>query len=205
MNADNFNLETLISSMKDLRHMQLGDQVRQALEGARLGFDANTLAEIVRELESDIEEHVERLEKISGVLSADERAFPERMDNARRQEVAFSSGCDLEEVDSLCEAFSRAREILAGTGGRPGFVDLKLLFSNLPGISGIEIERGPDGVPKVPAQIIEELLGGKWPRPARKNPAQESAKPPREPELEELFDLEKPAMPKNRLPKDWKP
>ena len=196
MNADSFNLDSLITSMKELRHMQLGDQVRQALEGAKLGFDPATLSELVRELESDIGEHIERLERISGVMTPAERAQPENMENARRQEVAFKSGCDTEEVDSLCEAFSRAREILAGVKGG-GLVDLRLLFSNIPGLTGIELAPGPDGVPKVPAQILEEVLGGKIPFIRRKSKS--------EPPLEDLFDFSKPAIPKNRLPRDWKP
>lgn len=197
MNADNFNLTGLITTMKELRHMQLGDQVRQALEGARLGLDPAALAELVRELESDIEEHIDRLERLSGAMTETERAHPERMDTARRSEVAFKSGCDLEEVDSLCETFSRAREILAGGNAPGGAIDLKLLFSNIPGLSGLDVTRGPDGVPKVPAQVIEEVLGGKI-SGLRGKPAADAP-------LEELFDLEKPATPRNRLPKDWKP
>lgn len=197
LNADSFNLDSLINSMKELRHMQLGDQVRQALEGAKLGLDPAALKDLVHELESDIEEHIGRLEKMSGVMTPEERSHPEAMETARRQEVAFKSGCDTEEVDSLCEAFSRAREILAGATGHGGVLDLKLLFSNIPGLSGIELAPGPDGVAKVPAQILEEILGGRHPSGRRKEPA--------EPALEDLFDLEKPATPKNRLPKDWDP
>lgn len=196
MNADDFNLASLISSMKELRTMSLGEQVRRALEGHRLGFDANTLADLVRELETDIEEHIERLEKISGVMTVQERAQPEKMPTLRRQEVAFQAGCDLEEVDSLCDAFSRARELLAGHGSGGGPIDLKLLFSNLPGLSGLDITKGSDGVPKVPAQILEEVLGGKLPR---------LPKPAPDGSLEALFDLEKTSAPRNRLPKDWKP
>lgn len=177
--------------------MSLGEQVRQALEGARLGFDASTLAELVRELESDIEEHIERLEKMSGVMTAAERSFPERMTTQRRQEVAFQSGCDQEEVDSLCTAFSRAREMLSGSNGAAA-LDLKLLFSNLPGLSGIDL-KGPDGVPKVPSQVLEDLLSGRFPSPAVAPPA------PADGELEAMFDLEKVSTPRNRLPKDWKP
>jgi hypothetical protein len=197
LNADGFNLESLISSMKELRHMQLGDQVRQALEGAKLGLDPAALKDLVHELESDIEEHIGRLEKISEVMTTEERRQPELMEATRRQEVAFKSGCDTEEVDSLCEAFSRAREILAGAKGHGGVLDLKLLFSNIPGLSGIDLAPGSDGVRKVPAQILEEILGGKFRTPP--------STPDTEPSLEELFDLEKTATPRNRLPKDWKP
>lgn len=201
MNPENFNLPSLINSMKELRQMQLGDQVRQALEGARLGFDANTLSELVRELETDIEEHIERLERISGVMTEPERAQPELMETLRRTEVAFKAGCDLEEVESLCEAFTRARELLAGGMGNGGVLDLKLLFSNIPGLNGLDITRDANGVPKVPSQIIEEVLGGKF--SVRK--LEKAPETPAEPSLEELFDLEKTSAPTNRLPKDWKP
>ncbi|MBE7491279.1 MAG: hypothetical protein HS108_05920 [Planctomycetes bacterium] len=195
MNADNFHLGTLISSMKDLRRMSLGDQIRQALQGEKIGLDPAALAELVRELETDIEEHIERLERIAGAMTEPERHYPERMEPERRAEVAFKAGCDIEEVDSICDAFSRAREILAGqaTGG---VIDLKLLFSNIPGFAGFEVTRGPDGVPKVPAQIIEEALGARGLAPR---------KPQTDTDLEALFDLEKTAAPRNRLPRDWKP
>jgi hypothetical protein len=188
--------------MKELRQMQLGDQVRQALEGARLGLDAATLSELVRELQTDIEEHIERLEKISGAMTAPERLDPPAMDATRRQEVAFQSGCDLEEVDSICDAISRGREILAENADARGGIDLRLLFSKLPGITGIDIGKGPDGVPKVPSQVIEELLGARPKRPDQDRPTAPIRK---DGALEELFDLEKTVTPKNRLPKDWKP
>lgn len=192
MNADEFNLSRLINSMKELRHMSLGDQVRQALEGEKLGLDAGTLADLIHELEHDIEEHIERLEKMSGAMTEQERNFPENMATSRRAEVAYQSGCDMEEVESLCTAFARAREILAGSA-QGAVLDLKLLFSNLPGLAGA------DGVPKVPAQLLEDLLNGKLPlRKARTTGSAEG-------ELEALFDLERVSAPKNRLPKDWKP
>lgn len=197
MDAENFTLETLIKSMKDLRRMQLGDQVKQALEGAKLGVDPASLSELIREIETDIEEHIERLERMQAVMKTGECAHPELMDEIRRREVAFQSGCDLEEVESLCDAFSRAREILAGLkqqGG--GAIDVKLLFSNLPGLSGMQF----DG--EGPGQLLRGILDGTF-RPTRKSDADEVVVRPED--LEAQFDLTRTSAPKNRLPKDWKP
>lgn len=199
MNADDFNLDMLISSMKELRQMQLDDQVRNALSSAKLQLDPATLDNIIHELESDIEEHIERLERISGVLNENERKSPEQMPELRRQEVAFQSGSDFEEVDSLCEAFSRAREILAGLKGQgSGMIDVKLLFSNMPGLTGLEFD--DEGRP---SNLLRGILDGTIQTP--KQPEDLDNLATRNDEFEALFDLSAPSAPKNRLPKDWKP
>ena len=199
MNADDFNLDMLISSMKELRQMQLDDQVRSALSSAKLQLDPATLENIIHELESDIEEHIERLERISGVLKEEERKNPEQMTELRRQEVAFQSGCDFEEVDSLCEAFSRAREILAGLKGQGGgVVDVKLLFSNMPGLTGLDFDS--EGRP---TNLLRGILDGTIQTP--KQPEDLDTLSTRNDDFEALFDLSEPKGPKNRLPKDWKP
>ncbi|MBZ0136643.1 MAG: hypothetical protein K8I27_09750 [Planctomycetes bacterium] len=199
MNPNDFNLDMLINSMKELRQMQLNDQVRSALASAKLQLDAATLDNIIHELETDIEEHIERLERIAGVLNEEERKHPEQMPGLRRQEVAFQSGCDFEEVDTLCEAFSRAREILAGLKGQQsGVIDVKLLFSNLPGLTGLEFNE--DGQP---AGFLRGILDGAIQVP--KTEPNLDAIAARNDEFEALFDLEAPGAPKNRLPKDWKP
>lgn len=207
MDPKNFSLDNLIASMKELRQMQLSDQVRQALEGTRLGVDPSTLNELIHEIEHDIEEHIERLERISAVMSTEERGHPEHLDELRRREVAFKSGCDLEEVDSLCETFNHAREILAGLradGGKG--IDVRLLFSNLPGLDLGNQENA--------AQILRGLLDGtinarRNTQPLRKTESQpkagDASKQGLDGDLEGLFDLDTPYVPKNRLPKDWKP
>lgn len=198
MNAEDFNLDMLINSMKELRQMQLNDQVREALEGAKLKLDPSMVNELIHELETDIEEHIDRLENISEVLTEDERAHPERLETDRRREIAFQSGCDLEEVDSLCEAFSRAREILSGLKGQGGGVlDVKLLFSNLPGMGGFQV-MGEGEVP----EVLRGLLDGSM-RPGDEGELPDA--PAGNDEFEALFDLEQTKAPKNRLPKDWNP
>ncbi len=204
MDPKNFSLDNLIASMKELRQMQLSDQVRQALEGARLGVDASTLNELIHEIEHDIEEHIERLERISAVMTAEERAHPEHLDELRRREVAFKSGCDLEEVDSLCETFSRAREILAGLRTENGKgIDVRLLFSNLP---GLDLGNQENAV-----HILRGLLDGsinarRNTQPLRKTESQPKPENSTDPAaMDNLFDLDAPYVPKNRLPKDWKP
>jgi len=198
VNADEFNLEMLISSMKELRKMQLNDQVREALENARLKLDPGTLNEFIDELEHDIQEHIERLERISQVMKPAERAHPELMEGERKREVAFQSGCDMEEVESLCEAFSRAREILAGLKGRgDSVIDVKLLFSNLPGLAGIEITEGGKA-----SDLLRGLLDGSI--QARKTRPDLDALAARNDEFEALFELGRTNAPKNRLPKDFK-
>lgn len=195
MNAEEFNLDMLISSMKELRQMQLNDQVREALEGAKLKLDANTLDAFIHELEHDLAEHIERLERISGVLKPIERQQPERMEEERKREVAYQSGCDIEEVESLCEAFSHAREILAGLKGRGnGIIDVKLLFNNLPGLTGIEITEGGKA-----GNLLRGLLDGSIQPRARQDL---DALSTRNEEFEALFDLGQTNAPKNRLPKD---
>ncbi|MCC6466162.1 MAG: hypothetical protein IT463_12550 [Planctomycetes bacterium] len=193
MGADAFNLDALIRSMRDLGKTQLSDQVRRALEGARIGLDPNTVEELINELQSNLAEHIDRLERIAGVLSDDERQYPERMPAPRRQQVAVAAGCDTEEVEELCEAFNRAREILARHGDGEGRIDVRLLFGKLPGLN---FGPGEDGLPQVPSQVLEGLL---------ERAARASEVPSQPDELEELFDFKKAAQPKNRLPKDWKP
>jgi hypothetical protein len=119
------------------------------------------------------------------------------MDELRRREVAFKSGCDLEEVESLCDAFSRAREILAGLKQKgSGAIDVKLLFSNLPGLSGMQL----DG--EGPSQLLRGILEGTFvPSPE----SDSDGVVVRPEDLERQFDLSRTAAPKNRLPRDWKP
>ena len=200
VNAEDFNLDMLISSMKELRQMQLNDQVKQALNDAKLKLDPGMLDDFIHELEHDIEEHIERLERISGVLKDEERSHPEEMAELRRQEVAFQSGCDLEEVDSLCEAFSRAREILAGLKGQgAGMLDVKLLFSNLPGLTGFEMNEGGKS-----SNLLRGLLDGTIHTPGSQQEDLDALAQQND-EFEALFDLGQTYAPKNRLPKDWKP
>lgn len=196
MDAEKFTLDSLIQSMKDLRTMELGDQVKQALEGAKLGVDSSSLSDLIREIETDIEEHIERLERMGAVMNNDERSHPEMLDEIRRREIAFQSGCDLEEVESLCEAFSRAREILAGLKQQGGVIDVKLLFSNLPGISGMSFDG--EGA----SELLRGLLDGTF-RPSKGSESEDVVVRPGD--LEEQFDLTRTSAPKNRLPKDWKP
>jgi hypothetical protein len=197
VNGEDFNLDMLISSMKELRQMQLNDQVREALEGAKLKLDQNTLNDFIHELEHDLAEHIERLERINGVLKPAERQQPERMEEERKREVAYQSGCDIEEVESLCEAFSRAREILAGLKGRGGgVIDVKLLFNNLPGLTGIEIVEGGKA-----GNLLRGLLDGSIQPRARQDL---DTLVTRNDEFEALFELKATAGPKNRLPKDHK-
>lgn len=196
MNGEEFNLDMLISSMKELRQMQLNDQVREALEGAKLKLDPDTLNDFIHELEHDLAEHIERLERISGVLKPGERQQPERMEEDRKREVAYQSGCDIEEVESLCEAFSRAREILAGLKSRGGMLDVKLLFNNLPGLTGIEITEGGKA-----GNLLRGLLDGSI-QPRAKHDLDTLVT--RNDEFEALFDLGVTTGPKNRLPKDHK-
>ncbi|MHC4840398.1 MAG: hypothetical protein ACYTDT_05470 [Planctomycetota bacterium] len=210
MNPEQFNLETLIDSMKDLRDVSLADQVKQALEGASLGLDEGAIDGLVNELESDIEDQIERLELISNTLSEVERHAPEQMPRDRRLEVAFKAGCDIEEVDSLCEAFRRARELLARIAdGGSAAVDIKLLFGNLPGSGGFALGTDENGVPMVPSQIIEKLMSGDSIPFAETEDlvvdVPSSKSDSNLVEFEALFDLEKTDGPKNRLPKDWNP
>jgi hypothetical protein len=200
VNPNDFNMEMLISSMKELRQMQLDDQVRSALEGARLKLDPNTLETLIHELESDIEEHIQRLERIAEVLKEDERKHPENIPELRRQEVAFQSGSDFEEVDSLCEAFSHARKLLAGLKGEGG-IDVKLLFSNLPGMTGLDFtEEGK------PANLLRGILDGTiHTGKTGKEPKDLDALAGNNDDFEALFDLASTRAPKNRLPKDWTP
>ncbi|MEE9312835.1 MAG: hypothetical protein V3V10_10550 [Planctomycetota bacterium] len=206
VDSENFNLETLIESMKELRDVSLADQVKQALESASLGLDEGAIDGLVNELESDIKEQIKRLELISGALTSDERFAPEEMEHARRLEVAYQAGCDIEEVDSLCEAFRRAREVLARiTKNGTTAVDIKLLFGNLPGSGGFAMGVDENGVPMVPSQIFEKLMnGGEFPF-AESEDIDHSSENIGIDDFEDLFDLEHTDGPKNRLPKDWNP
>ncbi|MDC1142385.1 hypothetical protein OAU50_04790 [Planctomycetota bacterium] len=210
MNPEQFNLESLIDSMKDLRDVSLADQVKQALEGASLGLDEGAIDGLVNELESDIEDQIKRLEQISDILTSDERRAPEKMPHERRMEVAFQALCDIEEVDSLCEAFRRAREVLARIAeGGTAAVDIRLLFGNLPGAGGFSLGTDENGVPMVPSQIIEKLMSGDS-IPFSDNDESVIDTSQVEPateldDFEAMFDLEKTDGPKNRLPKDWNP
>lgn len=206
VDPENFNLESLIDSMKELRDVSLADQVKQALESASLGLDEGAIDGLVNELESDIEEQIKRLELISGALTSDERFAPEEMEHVRRLEVAYQAGCDIEEVDSLCEAFRRAREVLARiTKNGTTAVDIKLLFGNLPGSGGFAMGVDENGVPMVPSQIFEKLMnGGEFPF-AESEDIDHSSENIGIDDFEDLFDLEHTDAPKNRLPKDWNP
>ncbi len=202
--ADNFNLDILIKSIKDLRNMELARQLREVLRTQDLGgMDTGLISELVEELENDLEEHISRLERICAVLTAEERLRPESMNHARQQEVAWQSKCDPDEVQGVCEAFARARELLGsmGTGERQN-LDLRVLLTNLGGVMGLEaVKETPQGLQFTP-EFLQKLMqkgmaGPKAGVPARK-PNKELA------DFEAQFDLEQPAQPKNRLPKDWR-
>ncbi|MBP9891556.1 MAG: hypothetical protein KBG84_06580 [Planctomycetes bacterium] len=200
--ADNFNLDILIKSIKDLRNMELARQLREALRTQDLnGMDTGLISELVEELENDLEEHISRLERICAVLTAEERLRPESMNHARQQEVAWQSKCDLDEVQGVCEAFARARELLGtmGSSERQN-LDLRVLLSNLGGVMGLEaVKETPQGLQFTP-EFLQKLMqkGLTGPKPARKQPSRELD------DFEALFDLDKPVQPKNRLPKDFR-
>lgn len=201
MSYDSFSIDVLIASMKQLRGMELGQHVHDALEGVETGLDEGALRELVEELQHDLEEHIERLERISGVLTAAEKEKPETMSVERRREVAWQSKCDPEEVDSLCEAFERARQILSRMGAG-GAVDFRLLLTNLSGLFGKGGEPGeePNGAVFIVPEMFRKLMRG-----AKRTEAGKAAGRRELDEFEQLFDLEKTSAPKNRLPKDWKP
>jgi hypothetical protein len=202
--ADNFNLDVLIKSIKDLRNMELAQHLREALRTQDLnGMDAGLISELVEELENDIEEHISRLERICAVLTPEERQKPESMNHTRQQEVAWQSKCDLDEVQGVCEAFARARELLnsMGTNERQN-LDLRVLFSNLGGVMGIDaVKDSGEGLQFTP-EFLQKLL--------QKGMAAQRAEAKKKTlgndltDFEAQFDLDKPAAPKNRLPKDWK-
>ncbi len=194
MERNDFTLDALIRSMRELRGAPLGDQVRNALKNAKIGLDAGALSELVHELESDIEEHISRLERISSNLTDAERREPEAMSVDRRREVAFQSGCDFEEIESLCEAFMRARTVVEGLeDGSIGELDIKLLFGNIPGLTmPPEFEDGKF-----------QIMSGAVELPLQELPAK-SVQQEDLSDFEDLFDFETEVKPKNRLPKDWK-
>jgi len=204
--ADNFSLDALIRSMKDLKGVELGSQVRAALESAAVPFDTSTLSALVDELENDLEEHIARLETICGVLNDEERRRPETMSAERRREVAVASSCDLEEVESLCDAFSRARKILSSIAhDGEGQIDVKLLFGNLASLSGLDIGATDEkGEPlMISSNFFRKLLVHKVEERAD-DEVTELVVPEGE-EFDSLFDLERTSEPRNRLPKDWNP
>ena len=203
--ADNFNLDILIKSIKDLRNMELARQLREALRTQDLsGMDTGLISELVEELENDLEEHISRLERICAVLTPDERLRPESMNHARQQEVAWQSKCDLDEVQGVCEAFARARELLGSMGpGERQNLDLRVLLTNLGGVMGLEaVKETPQGLqftPEFLQKLMQKGLAAHKPvAPARKQPSRELD------DFEALFDLDKPVQPKNRLPKDFR-
>lgn len=201
MGADNFNLETLIRSIKELRNMELAQQLREALRTQELGtMDASLISEMVEEIENDLEEHISRLERIYGVLTEEERARPETMTPARQQEVAWQSKCDLDEVQGLCEAFARAREILGTLGGERRMIDLRLLLTNMGGVMGVDaVQDTPNGIQFNPEFLKRLVQKGALPaRSDKPKPRADLA------EFEAQFDMDAPAQPKNRLPKDWR-
>jgi hypothetical protein len=222
VDAQHFTLDVLISQMKELRQMHLGDQVKAALESTSLGIDSATLSELVREFESDIEEHIERLERIGTVLTEAERANPEHIEPERRREIAFKSGCDFEEIDSLCEAFERARALMEELKAKGGVLDIKELFSTLPGLSGIESDEVQSGLLKgildgsikpFPPKGASQQSGDKDDDDTGKHLNLLSPKGPNkrrdkgngEVPLEDQIDTGRTHAPKNRLPKDWNP
>jgi Signal peptide binding domain len=203
--ADNFNLDILIKSIKDLRNMELARQLREALRTQDLsGMDTGLISELVEELENDLEEHISRLERICAVLTADERLRPESMNHARQQEVAWQSKCDLDEVQGVCEAFARARELLGTMGAAERQnLDLRVLLTNLGGVMGLEaVKETPQGLqftPEFLQKLMQKGLAANKPAAsARKQTSRELD------EFEALFDLDKPVQPKNRLPKDFR-
>jgi hypothetical protein len=207
VDSENFSLDVLIRQMKELRGSQLGDQVRAALEQASLGMDEASLAELVSEFQSDIEEHVERLERISRELTVDERSNPEAMTGERRREVAFKAGCDFEEIDSLCEAFERVRGLMEELREKGGVLDVRLLFGSLPGMSGIESDEVQHGLLK---GILDGTIrpGTSEGRKSHLNFLQSGGKQgnePRDRKLEDDIDTSRTHEPVNRLPKDWNP
>ena len=205
MAADNFNLDVLIKSIKELRNMELAKQLREALRTQEMStMDSGLISELVEEIENDLEEHISRLERICAVLTPEERARPENMNHQRQQEVAWQSKCDLDEVQGVCEAFARAREILGSVGGNERRVlDVRMLLSNLGGVMGMEaVKETPEGLQFTP-EFLQKLMqkglaSQKAGVPAANKPRKEID------DFEALFDLDKPAQPKNRLPKNFR-
>ncbi len=202
--ADNFNLDVLIKSIKDLRNMELAQHLREALRTQDLnGMDASLISELVEELENDIEEHISRLERICAVLTPEERLRPESMNSLRQQEVAWQAKCDLDEVAGVCEAFARAREILGSMGsGERQSLDLRVLFSNLGGVMGVDAVKdsgeGLQFTPEFLQKLLQKGMAAQRAQAKKKSAGSELS------DFESQFDLEKPAQPKNRLPKDWR-
>lgn len=208
MSADNFSLEVLIRSIKELRNVELARHLRDALRTQDLGMDAGIISDLIEELENDIEEHIARLERICGVLTPSERQQPESMNHERQQEVAWQAKCDLDEVESLCEAFAKAREILGSMGGAERQnLDLRVLFSNMGGMFGIDGEAVKDSgegvafTPQFLQKLLQKGLASQRADASRKvsgnDPSDLTA-------FEAQFEMDSPAVPKNRLPKDWR-
>ncbi|MCC6572233.1 MAG: hypothetical protein IT462_00450 [Planctomycetes bacterium] len=213
--TDKFTLDLLIKSIKDLRNRELADQLRGALAQANLGLDKDAVAELIHELEHDLEEHITRLERMQAAMTPEEREQPEHMDLLRKQAVAYASQTDLEEIETLCEAFARAREMMVNLteNGKVQF-DVKLLFNNLGGIVGLDIGRRAEG--ETPAdngqpmpQFLQRLLQNGLKNRAPKRDEVASKPAPFEdtlngPSFEDMFDTRQVATPKNRLPRDFR-
>lgn len=197
---DNFSLDVLIKSIKDLRNMELARHLREALKTQEFGADSGLISELVEELENDIEEHIARLERIGAVLTPEERQSPEKLSHLRQQEVAWQAKCDLDEVQSLCEAFARAREIMGNLGAAERQnMDLRAMFGNLGSVLGLDAQSfkdNGDGMVFSP-QFLQKLL-------QKGLAAQREAARKKQDRLDDLFDFDTPATPRNRLPKDWR-
>jgi hypothetical protein len=208
VDSENFSLDVLIRQMKDLQGSQLGDQVRAALEHARLGMDESSLAELVNEFQSDLQEHIGRLERINRELTMEERSSPENMSAERRREVAFKSGCDFEEIDSLCEAFAQVRSVLEELRQKGGSFDVSLLLGNLPGMAGIESDEVQHGLLKGILDGTIQPGATEGNRKSHLNFMQAGGKrraEKRSGDLEDQIDTSRTHEPVNRLPKDWNP
>lgn len=214
MDADKFNFDLLIRSIKELRNRELAVQLRDALSASNLGMDQAMVSEFIHELENDLEEHIARLERIRDEMTPAEREQPESMDPLRRQAVAFNAQCDVEEIDGLCEAFGRAREMLGnvGTDGKVK-LDIKLLFTNLGGIVGLDIGGDAAGDGSAPLDnvtgqsmppFLHKLLQGglKARTPRHDRGSSEDALDG--PDFEAMFDTSRTSEPKNRLPRDFR-
>ena len=86
----------------------------------------------------DPEAAVERIQRMIGAMTEEERRDPDRIDHTARLRIAASSGTELQEVEQFLAQFDRVRALMRQMADMSAWQRIKMVlgFGKLPGQDG---------------------------------------------------------------------